>query len=260
MLAPWLLAASPDAQLRPLDLHRMFLGDEPPLYLVEIALRTVILFSYTVLMMRLLGKRGVAQLSLLEVTIILGLGSVVGDPMFQQNIPLSHALVVITLIVLLYRLLMRFVRKSPRFERFIEGRVTCLVEDGRMNLDALEEERLSAEKLFEILRLSGVTHLGQVKCAYMEQSGELSAFLFPPRQTRAGLAITPPWDIHRPALIGATGDAVPPGRYACRRCGACQDRHEQAPLGPCERCHQLQWTLARESPLGPDVQGASPSG
>ncbi|MBN9165362.1 MAG: hypothetical protein BGO98_30195 [Myxococcales bacterium 68-20] len=68
---------------------RDHLGDEPPLFLVEVALRTTIIFVYTLPLLRLLGKRGVAQLSLFQVTIIIGLGSAVGDPMFQADVPLA---------------------------------------------------------------------------------------------------------------------------------------------------------------------------
>lgn len=59
----------------PLDLKRMFIGDETPLFLVEIAVRTTVIFLFTLLLLRLLGKRGVRQHSLFEVTIIIGLGA-----------------------------------------------------------------------------------------------------------------------------------------------------------------------------------------
>ena len=97
-MLPLLLAAHPPDH-RPLDLRRMFIGDEPPLFLVEVALRTLVIFLFTLVAMRFLGKRGVAQLSLVEVTIVLGLGSAVGDPMFQPDVPLLHSLIVIAVIV-----------------------------------------------------------------------------------------------------------------------------------------------------------------
>ena len=180
----WSLAEPP--KMQPLDFGCMFIGDAPPLFIVEVALRTTMIFVYTLLLLRVLGKRGVAQLSLFEVTIIIGLGSAVGDPMFQPDVPLVHAMVVIAVIIVLYRVFMAFVRKSEMFERFVEGEPSCLVSDGRSQLDALDCERISQEELFEISRGRSL-QLGEVKRAFLEQSGALSVYAFAPRHVQAGL-------------------------------------------------------------------------
>ena len=44
------------APVRPLDWERMFLGEEKPLFLVEVAIRTTIIFVYTLLLLRVLGR------------------------------------------------------------------------------------------------------------------------------------------------------------------------------------------------------------
>jgi uncharacterized membrane protein YcaP (DUF421 family)/DNA-directed RNA polymerase subunit RPC12/RpoP len=241
------------SKTRPLDLGRMFIGDEPPLFLVEVALRTTIIFVYTLLLLRVLGKRGVAQLSLFEVTIIIGLGSAVGDPMFQADVPLFHAMVVIAVIVLLYRLVLALVRKSETFERFVEGEPSCLVSEGRLELKALDKERISQEELFEILRGSGVSQLGEVKRAFIEQSGTVSVFAFAPRQVRSGLPFVPPWDIEEPAVFETGDDEAPLGEYACMACGEKTTRGTAAPLVPCARCTGRRWTEAVRTPLGPEI-------
>jgi hypothetical protein len=48
------------------DLGRMFFGDEPPLFLAEIAIRTIIIYVYTLLLIRWIGSRSIGQLSLVE--------------------------------------------------------------------------------------------------------------------------------------------------------------------------------------------------
>lgn len=245
------------APVRPLDWERMFLGDQKPLFLVEVAIRTTIIFVYTLFLLRLLGKRGVSQLSLFEVTIIIGLGSAVGDPMFQPDVPLVHAMLVIGIIVFLYRLFMALIRRSERFEKFAEGTPSCLVSAGRVELDALRAERLSQEELFEILRVAGITHLGEVKRAYLEQSGELSIFSFPPNEVTAGLPIVPPWDIGGKKFLAAEGDPVSPGTYACRFCGELAKPDVRRPLSACSRCKNREWLVATTEPLGPDVTGAA---
>jgi uncharacterized membrane protein YcaP (DUF421 family) len=248
------IAAPPPPATRPLDLARMFIGDEPPLFLLEVALRTTIIFVYTLLLLRVLGKRGVAQLSLFEVTIIIGLGSAVGDPMFQADVPLLHGMVVIGVIVLLYRLFMSFVRKSERFERFVEGDPSCVVAEGRLELAALDKERLSQEELFEILRVSGIMQLGEVKRAFLEQSGTLSVFAFAPRQVKSGLPIVPPWDIEEPRSFAVGDHTTPPGEYACFTCGQLASHGSATPLPACPRCKGARWTFAVKTPMS-DAHG-----
>lgn len=246
-------APVPPPEVRPLDFERMFIGNEPPLFLVEVALRTTIIFVYTLFLLRVLGKRGVAQLSLFEVTIIIGLGSAVGDPMFQADVPLVHAMVVIAVIVLLYRLFMALVRKSEGFERFVEGEPSCLVSEGRLELKALDKERLSQEELFEILRGAGITQLGEVKRAFIEQGGTVSVFAFAPHHVRPGLPIVPPWDIDEPPMFGPRDADAAPGDYACATCGERTTRGSASPLPSCPRCKGGRWTHALTAPLGPDL-------
>ncbi len=56
------------------DLYRIFLGDQPPGFFLEIMFRTVVMYLYVLLLLRLLGKRGMGQLSPFEFTIIIALG------------------------------------------------------------------------------------------------------------------------------------------------------------------------------------------
>ena len=62
-------------------------------------IRAALMFGMIILFLRLTGKRGVRQLSIFELAIILSLGSIAGDPMFTEDLPLVHALVVMTVVI-----------------------------------------------------------------------------------------------------------------------------------------------------------------
>lgn len=258
MISALVVVLYPVDKTRPLDWMRMLVGDEPPLFFVEVAIRTTVIFVYTLILLRLLGKRGVAQLSLFEVTIIIGLGSAVGDPMFQADVPFLHAMLVIGIIVVLYRLFMALVRRSEKFQRFVEGTPTCLVTDGRIELAAMDAERISTDDLLEILRTQGITQLGEVKRAYLEQSGKVSVFAFPPKEVVAGLPIVPPWDLgEQKDLLKADDGLVDAGLYACRQCGKPTARDVRRALSACDACRGKEWALATKHPLGPGLTGVS---
>ena len=82
--------------VEPFDLMRMLVGGQPPLFFAEIVLRTLIVYAYTFGLVRWLGGRSVAQLSVIEFLLVIALGSAVGDAMFYPDVPLLHAMLVIT--------------------------------------------------------------------------------------------------------------------------------------------------------------------
>ena len=86
-----------DQPVTPFDLQRMFLGEQPLLFYAEILVRTLIIYAYTLVMIRWIGGRGVAQLSMVEFVLVIALGSAVGDAMFYPDVPLLAAMLVIAL-------------------------------------------------------------------------------------------------------------------------------------------------------------------
>ncbi|MFB9993672.1 YetF domain-containing protein [Deinococcus oregonensis] len=256
------------ADIVPFDWGRMFLGDVPPLFLLEIVFRTTLMFLWLVVLLRIMGKRGLAQLSPLELAIVIGLGSAAGDPMFYPEVPLIHAMLVLALVVGLQRGLSYLVIRSERVETFIEGIPVELVRGGVIRLSALSGANLSREDLFERLRGQGVRQLGEVQRAYFEQDGNLTVFTHkenPP----PGLQVVPPWDLQWPLIL----DVATPHRgvVACLGCG--HTLEAAGPLPDCPACSDVGhgseqfssqqdraqsqgWTPATLDPLAPDESSA----
>jgi uncharacterized membrane protein YcaP (DUF421 family) len=66
-------------------------------------------------------------------------------------------------------------RHSHRFRCFVRGRPTQLVVNGELSHRALREEGLTVDELMAGLRKAGVESVGQVKAAYLEETGQISA-------------------------------------------------------------------------------------
>lgn len=81
-------------------------GDTGVGYLLVIAVRTFIMFLSILIFLRLLGKRGVKQLSVFELVVILGLGSAAGDPMIYKEIGVITAIVAFIVVVVCYNYLL----------------------------------------------------------------------------------------------------------------------------------------------------------
>jgi hypothetical protein len=140
---------------------------------------------------RTIGKRGMGQLAPFDFVIIIALGSAVGDPMFYPNVPLLHALVAITAIVLLTRGVTHLTQRSRRIQDLLSATAARLVRDGVMDLAAMRQEGIARTELFEALRTIGIEHLGEVERAYLEPSGKISAFKQPQGSVRPDLPVLP---------------------------------------------------------------------
>jgi uncharacterized membrane protein YcaP (DUF421 family) len=226
------------------DLHRIFIGDLPISFLLEIVFRTVIMYCYTIFLLRVLGKRGMGQLSSLELAIIISFGSAVGDPMIGADAPILHGVVAITVVAFLQIYLERVINKNKKVEAYLEGQPKLVVKDGLIQWDCLTKENLSKEDLFRSLRLRDVEHLGQVHKALFEISGQLSVMFQHPKSVTAGLSILPD-DYVSQATTYNNGESVSSERhYSCTNCGFTKIFKNQDTFTECEVCNKGVWVKA----------------
>ena len=169
----------------------LLLGSEEWNFLPEVFIRSIIMFTVILVSLSILGKRGVKQLSVFELVVIIGLGSAAGDPMFYKDVGLLPVFIVFLIVIGLYTWVTHWVGKSKKIERLVEGRSICLVEHGKFAVDNFRKEALGQDEFFSELRLKGVSHLGQVETAIMETNGGISVFFYPDNKVKHGLPIMP---------------------------------------------------------------------
>lgn len=226
----------------PFDLERMFIGDTDLLFILEVAFRTTLIYLFALLLIRLLGKRGQGQLSPFELVIIIALGSAVGDPMFYPSVPIVHSCLVIALVVVFTRGLSILAERNETVEAFVESRPACLVIDGRIAESSMHAENLALDELFMMLREDGIEQLGQVRRAYLEPSGSISVYRFPPDEVQPGLPLYPACD---PALyrrpLGEDIQVPEAGLWACHNCGETFRLGADQAFPRCPRCEHARW-------------------
>ncbi|MEO8933295.1 MAG: YetF domain-containing protein, partial [Xanthomarina sp.] len=179
------------------------------------------------------GKRGVKQLSVFEMVIIIALGSAVGDPMLYENVGLLPGISVIIIVIILYRVITILASKFEPLERFVEGQPKLIIQNGQMVLENLKKEHLTQDEFFSQLRLKSVEHLGQIKHAYLETTGDISVYFKENDQVSYGLPI-------RPELVHAcSSELLKPAYYSCTCCG--YSIYLEAFTNTCEICKKNEW-------------------
>lgn len=226
------------------DFHRIFLGDAPPLFLLEIVFRTIIMYGYTIFLLRVLGKRGMGQLSTLELAIIISFGSAVGDPMVGAQVPILYGVVAISVITFLQIALERLINKNKRVEAFMEGEPNLVVQNGVIQWDCLMKDNLSKEDLFRSLRGKDIDHLGQIKKAFFETSGQISIMFQPLNKIKPGLSILPETIINESSILNLTSKVKDPGAYCCLNCGHVETLKMNENIMSCEVCNGEEWIKA----------------
>ncbi|MES2827935.1 MAG: YetF domain-containing protein [Bacteroidota bacterium] len=214
-----------------------FIGEEDWEFLAEIALRTLVMYIIILVGLRLLGKRGVKQLSIFELVVIISLGSAAGDPMFYKEVGLLVPVVIFAVIVGCYRLTTFLTAKSTKIDDLVEGKCTYLIKDGEFSIEDFSKEALAHDEFFSELRQYGISHLGQVETAILETSGAISAYYFPDEKVKWGLPILP--DLFEQGCCEIKNS----GHYACCFCGNVIKLTPKA-KHICEKCDKDKWVPA----------------
>jgi len=225
------------------DLSRIFFGNVPALFYVEIALRTIVLYLYTLAIIRIFGKRSAGELTVVDVVVIVALGSAVGDPMFYPNVPLVHGILVITLIVGLQRLGLYLANRNKNVDEILKGRPSLVVHNGVFNLEGLDHVGISKREIFQMARQRGYRNLGQIQRMYIETDDKPSIFSFEDDQVRPGLHFEPPWEMDNREMIKAGFLIEEPAVLACTNCGQIAEFNRTGKVSPCPRCQDITWSI-----------------
>lgn len=210
---------------------QILMGDHPVAYLLECLVRTVVMCVLAFLLFKLTGKKEVRQFSLLELLVVIGLGSALGDPMLDDRTPILPAVTVIAVVLGLYGLVKMWTVRARGVRRWVEGPVVPLLRENVVLLEGLRREGLSLDEFLGELRTHHVEHLGQVKAAYMEVDGTVSVLFHAEADVVPGLPTRLPEERLPPHGLPAS-------------CCACGHTEHAALPGICPCCGGAQWTDA----------------
>lgn len=137
-------------------------------------IRTVILFFVTTIVLRLMGKRQLAQLQPYEVVITLMISDLATQPMGDVEMPLLGGVVAILTLLLMHSLLSVLSFWSMPLRAIICGRPSVLVRDGKICEDELKRLCFDLSDLMEGIRSQGFTGLHEMGSVILETNGSLS--------------------------------------------------------------------------------------
>ncbi len=142
-----------------------------PLPVAEKLLRPVIVYLVLVLMLRLFGKRELAQLNPFDLVVLLSLSNTVQNAIIGEDNSVTGGIIGAFSLLAINWVVANLLFRSPALTRVLEGRPTVLIEGGQIDMKALRRESLSREELLSVIHKQGFEHLHQVHRCELEPNG-----------------------------------------------------------------------------------------
>lgn len=141
---------------------------------MELVLRATVVYWFLWLVVRGTGKKSLAELTPLDLLLIVVIGDLVQLGVTQEDMSVTGALLAVSVFVVWTLAAEAVARKSPRFSRAIVGEPVIVVRDGEPLMDRLKKERVTLGELAEAARMEGISDLNQVQFAVLETDGKFS--------------------------------------------------------------------------------------
>ena len=142
-------------------------------------IRTIILYSVLILVIRLMGKRQIGQMEASEFVVTMLVANLAAIPMQDGAIPLFSGLVPIITVLGMELVLSALSIKNLSFRKALCGKPIILLENGNISQENLKRTRVTLDELMGLLRQKDILDPRQVQYAILETNGNLSVFPYP---------------------------------------------------------------------------------
>lgn len=137
-------------------------------------IRTIILYTVVVVVMRIMGKRQIGELQPFELVIAIMISELAAVPMQDTGIPLLNGIIPILTLMIIEVAISYITLKSRNARKIVCGSPSVLIKDGKILEDQMRIQRFNLSDLMEELRTSGYLNLSDVEFAILETSGKVS--------------------------------------------------------------------------------------
>jgi uncharacterized membrane protein YcaP (DUF421 family) len=139
--------------------------------LLEKLLRPAIVYLALVVLLRIFGKRELAQLNPFDLVVLLSLSNTVQNAIIGNDNSLSGGIVGAVALLAVNWLVVRALFSSPRLTRMFEGRSTVLIANGQIDHKAVKRESLSPEELLDVIHKQGYDSVHKVQRCELQPNG-----------------------------------------------------------------------------------------
>lgn len=141
---------------------------------MQIVVRASVMFIFIFVVMRVMGRKELAELSAFELILIIVMGDLIQQGVTQQDNSLTAAITAISTFVLWMLALSYISFKSKRARRLLEGRPVLIIKEGRLLDKMIAYERMTPDEIEDAARQQGIGDLTQIRVGILESDGSFS--------------------------------------------------------------------------------------
>lgn len=146
----------------------------PEVTVAEKLLRTLVVYVFLLVGLRLAGKRELGQLNPFDLVVLLVLSNTLQNAIIGPDNSLGGGLITATALLIINFIVVRFLYSHPDLDKVLEGEADALISDGKILHDRLRKETITVAELELAARKQGFDGLGEVQSCRLEVGGALT--------------------------------------------------------------------------------------
>ena len=143
---------------------------------IIIFFRTVFFYFFILLIYRIMGKREVGQLGIIDLIVSILMAELAMISIEGYDKSIFYSILPIVTLTILQTILAYFSIKKPKFRNFLDGNPSIIIKEGHINYKEMLKQRYSLDDLLVQIRDKGFKSLEEVEYAILENNGCLSVF------------------------------------------------------------------------------------
>ncbi|HEU5138393.1 MAG TPA: DUF421 domain-containing protein [Bacillales bacterium] len=143
---------------------------------LTIILRIVFLYFFLLIVFRVMGKREIGQLSVLDFVILIMIGELAVLTIEDPKTPMMRTIISIGVLAAAQVLFSFLSLKNEKIRHYMDGRPTTIIDKGKLDENEMRRQRYNFDDLLVQLRENNVKNLSDVEFAILEPTGDLSVY------------------------------------------------------------------------------------
>jgi uncharacterized membrane protein YcaP (DUF421 family) len=141
---------------------------------MDIVARAAIMFAVLYVLLRIMGKRELGQLTPFELVVMIVLGDLIQQGVTHNDFSITGAILAISTFAFLAIAMSWVTYLFPSAERLLDGEPRVVIRDGKLLKENLRRDRITEREVESEMRIAGIASMDQVAWAILEPQGKIS--------------------------------------------------------------------------------------
>lgn len=143
---------------------------------ISMVIKTLILYSFIVIVYRIMGKKEVGKLSIIDLIVSILIAELAAISIEETDRSILTSIIPIVVLVTIQLVVSYISLKNVKIRKIVDGNPTVIIKDGKLNFKEMTKLRYTLDDLFAQLREQGIKSIEEVNYAVLENNGKLSVF------------------------------------------------------------------------------------